>query len=303
MTPNPALDITYLVDRLRPGHVHRVRAVRSRPGGKGVNVARVVRARGVPAVVTGILGGATGETLRAGLTDLGIEDAMLTEALETRRTVNIVDDAGTATLLNEGGPDTGDEPWARLSARVAELALGADVAVVSGSLPPGPPPEAVAGLMAAAGHGGTPVIVDTSGPALRHAAEAGPAVLKPNVEELREVTGIDDPHRAAVALRRLGTGATAVVASLGADGLLGVTADGSWTARLAEPVIGNPTGAGDSVVAALALAVRAGDGCPDALRDACALSAATVLSPVAGEYDADAYTRLRTRVIVSEVQA
>ncbi len=279
VTPNPALDITYELPELRPGHAHRVRSVHSRAGGKGVNVARVLAALGHEVLVLGLAGGATGDAVRADLDAAGIAHDLVPCAGETRRTVTLVD-GGSATLLNEPGPVISLDDWSALVARVPD----ADVLVISGSLPPGLDEDAVARLAAAYD---APVIVDTSGEPLRRAAPYAWAV-KPNAEELAALTGTDDPVAGARALRAGGT----VVVSLGAEGLLAVTGDGVHRTAPPEVVSGNPTGAGDAVVAALAAGV--GTPWPALLNDAVALSAAAVLSPVAGSYDPAAYEGFRT---------
>jgi tagatose 6-phosphate kinase len=277
ITPNIALDVTYEIAELRPGQAHRIRSVHARAGGKGVNVARVLRSLGHDVLVLGLAGGPTGDAVRADLDDAGLAHDLVPSAGETRRTVTVV--AGDeATLLNEPGPVIAPEEWAALAARIPD----ADVLVISGSLPPGVDEAAIARLAAR----DIPVIVDTSGEALRQAAPYAWAV-KPNAEELAELTGTDDPVAGAHML-----GARTVVVSLGADGLLAVT--GGEVHRAAPPhvVAGNPTGAGDAVVAALA--AGAGSPWPELLGDAAALSAAAVLAPVAGSYDSAAYEGFRT---------
>ncbi|MEV5750373.1 1-phosphofructokinase family hexose kinase [Actinoallomurus sp. NPDC052308] len=276
VTPNLALDVTYEVPELRPGGTHRVETVHTRAGGKGVNVARVLRSLGHDVLVLGLAGGATGDAVRADLDAAGLAHDLVPIAGETRRTVTVVA-GGDATLLNEPGPVVTPEEWAALEARIPD----ADVVVISGSLPPGVPQDAVARLA----RRDVPVIVDTSGEALRHAAPYAWAV-KPNAAELTELTGTDDPVAGARALR-----ARAVVVSLGADGLMAVTGDEVHRVPPPRVVSGNPTGAGDSVVAALAAGV--GTPWPDLLKDAAALSAAAVLAPVAGSYDPAAYEGFR----------
>jgi tagatose 6-phosphate kinase len=301
VTPNPALDLTYNVDRLRAGEVHRVSTVRSRPGGKGINVARVAHTLGVQVSVTGLAGGPEGAELQTALAELGIDDALVTTDISTRRTVTIVDGStGEATLLNEPGPAVTATQWGLLRRRVLELSnAAARVVVISGSLPPGIEAGMLGELVHAISTAGVPVVVDSSGESLWAAVRAGATVVKPNAQELMAATGVSDVRHGALALR--GTGDCSVIASLGPDGLLAVTGAGSWTARLPAPLSGNPTGAGDSAVAALAAGLSAGRTWPEMLRDACALSAATVLAPVAGEYDADVYTRLRSAVHIQEV--
>lgn len=278
ITPNLALDVTYELPELRPGHSHRVSTVHSRAGGKGVNVARVLHALGHDVMVVGLAGGPTGEAVREDLDAAGLPHELVPCAGETRRTVTVVS-GGEATLLNEPGPVIIAAEWAALERRVPE----ADVVVISGSLPPGAADDAVARLAAARE---VPVIVDTSGEALRLAAPYAWAV-KPNAEELATVTGTDDPVTGARML-----GARTAVVSLGADGLLAVTADELYRVPPPRVVAGNPTGAGDAVVAALA--AGAGTPWPDLLTEAAALSAAAVLAPLAGSFDADAYEGFRT---------
>ncbi|TDE10367.1 1-phosphofructokinase family hexose kinase [Jiangella asiatica] len=292
VTPNPAADVTYEVAALMPGATHRVRRVLRRPGGKGVNVARVLRALDVPATVVVPVGGPTGEWLVDALRaehDTGFRVLAVPVAAETRRTVTVVDGSGTATALNEPGRPLTEAEWAGFLAATADALIGAAAMTVSGSLPVGAPADLPARLVALARDAGVPAVVDTSGPPLLAAVEAGPDVVKPNAEELAEIAAGDD---ALVAARRLvALGARRVVVSRGADGLLGVDADGGWHVPAVPGVAGNPTGAGDAAVAALAHALVAGTAWPYALVDAAALGAAAVLADVAGEVDLAAYHR------------
>ena len=157
--------------------------------------------------------------------------------------------------------------------------------MLSGSLPPGVPAEAYAELIRLAAAGGVPAVLDTSGEALRRGAAAGPAVVKPNLAELEATVGRAvpaDPSAVAGAADELRShGAEAVVVSLGADGLLAVTGDGTWLAAPARAA-GNPTGAGDAAVAGLARGLALGRPWPERLRHAAALGAAAVAAPVAG---------------------
>lgn len=143
-----------------------------------------------------------------------------------------------------------------------------------------------------------PVLLDTSGEPLRRGIAARPDLVKPNADELAQLTGAREPRRATLDARR--RGAHAVVSSLGPEGLLAATPEGLWRAAPPAPVKGNPTGAGDSAVAGLLSGLVDGVPWPDRLVRAVALSAATVLSPVAGEFDAGAYEELLGRVKTTE---
>ncbi|MDF8263891.1 1-phosphofructokinase family hexose kinase [Luteipulveratus flavus] len=283
VTPNPALDVTYTLDRLTPGRSHRVQQVVQRAGGKGVNVASVLTQLGYAATVLGPCGGTTGAELRHDLRDRGVLTALTDVEPPTRRTVTVVEADSTATVLNEPGRLSAHE-WDEVAARVRTvLREPVEVLVASGSLPRGAPEDAYADLVAEARSAGVPCIVDTSGPPLLAAVAAGPDVVKPNQHELAEVTGTDDPAAGARELQ--GLGARTVVVSRGRDGVLVVTPDGaSYAARPREPLQGNPTGAGDAAVAALAAGLLE-QPWPDLVRTVVGWSSAAVLAPVAGMVD------------------
>ncbi|MFF5633602.1 1-phosphofructokinase family hexose kinase [Streptomyces sp. NPDC012825] len=302
VTLNTALDLTYRVPALTPHASHRVTQVIERPGGKGLNVARVLAALGYETVATGFAGGATGAVLRDRLAATPVRDELVGTAGATRRTVAVVDAAtGDTTQLNEPGPTVTAAEWETFRARFAALLDGAAAVALCGSLPPGIHVGAYAELVRLARSAAVPVLLDTSGEPLRRGIAARPDLVKPNAEELAQLTGAREPRRATLDARR--RGAHAVVSSLGPEGLLAATPEGLWRAAPPAPVRGNPTGAGDSAVAGLLSGLVDDTPWPDRLTRAVALSAATVLSPVAGEFDAGAYEELLGRVKVTEDSA
>ncbi|MFJ5777522.1 1-phosphofructokinase family hexose kinase [Streptomyces sp. NPDC093094] len=299
VTPNTALDLTYRVRSLRPHTSHRVSEVVERPGGKGVNVARVLAALGHPVTVTGFAGGRTGRAIQERLTAVpGVVDALVPCAGASRRTVAVVDGTtGDTTQLNEPGPVVSPAEWSAFQEAYEGLLGSASAVALCGSLPPGVPVGAYAGLVRSARAAGVPVLLDTAGEPLRRGVAARPDIVKPNAEELAELTGSHEPLRATQDARR--RGARAVVASLGAQGLLAVTPEGRWRAAPPARVHGNPTGAGDSAVAGLLSGLVENLPWPDRLARAAALSAATVRAPAAGEFDFVAYEELRPRITVT----
>ncbi|MEU3781452.1 1-phosphofructokinase family hexose kinase [Streptomyces sp900129855] len=299
VTLNTALDVTYRVPALRPHTSHRVTDVRERPGGKGLNVARVLAALGHEVTVTGFVGGATGRVVQERLTGTaGVSDALLPVTGATRRTIAVVDArTGDTTQLNEPGPVITPAEWSAFQEAYEGLLAGADAVALCGSLPPGVPVGAYAVLVRTARAAGVPVLLDTSGEALRRGVAARPDIIKPNADELAELTGSHEPLRATQDARR--RGARSVVASLGADGLTAATPEGRWRATPPARVSGNPTGAGDSASAGLLSGLVERLPWPDRLARAVALSAATVLSPTAGEFERQAYEQLLNRITVT----
>jgi 1-phosphofructokinase family hexose kinase len=297
VTLNAALDVTYQVPELVPGATHRVQPY-ARAGGKGVNVARVLRALGHEPVATGFAGGETGRVIREDLIASGIPEAFVEPSTSARRTVTIVSEQdGTATAFNEPGLPLSIDDWKQFVTTYHELAAQADVVVLSGSLPPRLPYNAYARLIRATA---TPTILDTSGAPLLEGTTAGPQVIKPNEDEMG-VTGLSDPLAAAKQLRERGAGV--VVATMGAGGMLAVTGNGVWRAKSPEPVHGNPTGAGDACVAALAAGLASGTPWPELLVHAVALSASAVAGPLAGDIDLATYQRLWPSISVEELDA
>lgn len=300
VTLNPAIDVTYYLDRLVRQAGLRVDRVLEQAGGKGVNVARVAAACGADVCATGLAGGYRGERLRAGL---GVRDEFCRVEGETRQTVNIVETGrqGLPTELREPGPVVTGAEWDRFVGRFSALAAEADVVTMSGSLPPGVPVDAYAVLTSVTRSvSAARVIVDTGGEALRLACAAGPDLAKPNEAELATVARSQpgDVLTGADSLRDLG--ATAVVVSLGRSGSVAVTPDGRW--RVSHDAVpgANPVGAGDALVAGLAL-YPSGDW-PTALRRASGLAMASVLASSAGEIDPAAAGQFAANIRIRKIR-
>ena len=301
---NAALDVTYRVDDpVRAYRTHRVARVVAAPGGKAVNTARILHRLDTRVLVTGLLGGATGDRVTALLPD-GLRHAFQPVAGETRRTVTVTD-PHDATGFWEPGPTVTDAEWRAFCRRYRAWVAVAPVVVLSGSLPPGIEVDGYARLIADAHRYRTPVVLDCDGPALAAALPHHPEVVKPNATELAAAVpdvDITDPAGTVEAAHRLrAAGAGAVVASRGADGLVAVTERTTIVATPGTVVAGNPTGAGDAVVAAVARGLRHGASWPVLARDAVALSAASVAAPAAGDVSVPEYLNHRHLVTVREL--
>ncbi|HET6878473.1 MAG TPA: 1-phosphofructokinase family hexose kinase [Jatrophihabitans sp.] len=303
VTLNTALDITYTTDSVVLGDVNRVGPTHAHAGGKGVNVARLLAAWGRAATVCGFCGGMVGAEIAASLDEVDIPHRMVPCAGDSRRTITVVHD-GSSTGFYEPGPTIMPAEWDGLLAAYEEQLSSAALVVLSGSLPPGVPGDAYRELTAAARARGLPVIVDAHGKPLLHALDAGPSVVTPNETELAEAAELDRPldlETAAEAARGLvARGAERAVATLGPRGLIGASGDGVWLA-VPPAVDGNPTGAGDAVVAVLADSELAGRDWPETLHRAAATAAAAVRMPAAGVVDPEDVAELFEQVEVREL--
>lgn len=285
---NPAVDKAWVTPGFAPGQINRIAEARTVPGGKGNNVARVARTLGHPVTATGLAAGHNGRWMEEALAALDIAPRFLQVPGETRTCPTIVDPlTGTLTQLIEPGPPVAPGAADAFAAHLRSLLPGADVVVLAGSLPPGLPADYYARLVGVAA--GLPVILDTSGEALRRGAAAGPAVIKPNRDELQDLLGRDaaaadsDLLSACQAVREQGVGT--VLASLGEAGALMVGPGYALRARPPRLAAVNTVGSGDALVAGLAVALARGLGPADSLRLAVACGAANALSVTMADVD------------------
>ncbi|WP_231390394.1 hexose kinase [Nocardia sp. CNY236] len=298
VTMNPAYDMTYRVERFERGRAHRVYAVEQRIGGKGVNVTRVLNQLGTYARATGF-----SDHAFAAAAELEMPVDFVHALPWVRRTVVVSEcEDGTATSLQEPGARVTD-PHAseQLAVRVAGLLPDIAGLVISGPLPGGIDPALPAEIARTAIGDNVPTICDIEGEALRLAARVPDVVLMPSQAELQRLTSArPDTIEAVVAAAAplVERGVRAVITAPGLDGMAVVTAEGMWSATLAEPVAGASTGAEDAAVAAViaALSTTSSPDWPAVLGDAVATAAAAVVVPVAGEIDRGLRARLAPTV-------
>ncbi len=299
VTLNLALDVTYMADRVQLGETSRVRLVGRQAGGKGVNVARVLHALGYNAIVTGPLGGFTGEAAGSELASSGLGHATVPIADDSRITIMVTQPDGQATGFSELGPEITALEWRLFLTRFGGLVRSAEAVVLAGSVPPSIPIDGYFQMLSIAHEHGVPALLDADGARLMHGIRARPAIVSINAAELAGAQDGSDVVSGAQALRS--AGAEAVVISQGANGLIAVTASGAWRAAPPETLTGNPTGAGDAVSAALIVGLLNQTPWPARLADAAALSAASVVTPVAGKFDETVYQRFRDQIAAEEL--
>jgi 1-phosphofructokinase len=262
LTLNPSLDHTVEVPLLERGAVIRATSTHLDPGGKGVNVARVLLANGVDARAVLPVGGRVGHQLVELLAAEGVPMTAVEVGTDTRSNLTVSEPDGTVTKVNEAGGTLAQDEIDRLLDTVVAAARSGDWVVASGSLPPSVPDDVYARLTARLVADGVPVAIDTSGPALLQAVAAGPSLVKPNREELAEAVGWEvrsliDAIEAAEALRHKGAGS--VLVSLGPDGAVLVDDDGIVHGRCAVDVRRSSVGAGDCLLAGFIAAGARGE--------------------------------------------
>lgn len=305
LTANPSVDRTVLLGGpLLRGQVQRGATVANDAGGKGVNVARAVTSAGRPAVA--VLPGQHDDPLVTALRELPLTHRAVAVPGRIRVNLTLAEPDGTTTKINEPGMPLDEGLRAAVAQTLLQEAAGAHWVALCGSLPPEVPDDWYADLVVALRPYGCSVAVDTSGAPLTalldRLGDAAPDLLKPNSEELAEATGADadelenDPAAAAAAARTLlERGVGAVLATLGPNGALLVTHEGTWHARPRPVVARSTVGAGDSTLSGYLLADVDGLDAPGRLRLAVAYGAAAVslpgtTMPTPGQTDPDGVT-------------
>jgi 1-phosphofructokinase family hexose kinase len=324
ITPNTALDRVLFLDRLIPGRRNAVRRAVDAMGGKGTDVSLILAELGTVSVATGFTAGETGARIGSWLRDAGVTTAFVPVAGESRLNTVLIESEGDVhtTLCPEGLHVTAGDVERLTETVLAAVTVG-DVVVIAGSLPDGVGTDLYANWIRAFRDRGIRVILDSSGPSLLAGASALPWALKPNREELATLAQISgsrvepptmesDPSRvharspvvvatAALAREWVSRGMGLIVASLGAHGAVAVGSDGAWYAPPLEVPVVNPAGAGDAMVAAMALGCGRDPSTPEILRAAVALASAVVMTEGTAECHRGDYERLMGQVEVESL--
>lgn len=290
LTLSPALDLTLEISDLNVGGSNRAIELHRRPGGKGVNIARILTKAGIDNNLFLPLGGETGSWIEALLLAEGQKMHVFRAIKTTRTSVAIVE--RVTTILNEAAPDPAEAEFKEILAAL-DSAPDCDVFVVSGSTPDGLDDLQFTQLLAACKSKTKHLVVDTSGSKLIVAAQAGAQLLKPNLEELLAATGLEDKESAIKFL--LNAGAARILLSLGAKGSELYGPSGVSRVQV-QPVEGNPTGAGDAMVAAASWALASGLPEEELLRYAVAAGKLAVMEPVAGQVQWEAITEEAAKI-------
>jgi 1-phosphofructokinase/tagatose 6-phosphate kinase len=310
VTLNAAIDKSLSVPSFRLGRRHRTVERRALAGGKGVNIARMLKTLGAPVIATGFQGGPTGTQIVAQLSEESILHDFVRIREESRTNTSVLDPTtGEQTEINEQGPRVDADEIEQFREKLLYLARGAAIVVFAGSLPRGIDPDFYAQLVRAVHKLDVLTVVDTDGESLRLATRAEPDVVSPNVVEAEELVGHEFNDDADYA------GAVREIVSLGARSAIMTTRDGCWAQMLID---GAPrgfrvtvpqqesvaaVGSGDAFLAGYVAARYRGSSPADCLSFGVACGAESTGRLGAGLIDVRAVERLLADVAASEVEA
>lgn len=284
LTMNPALDVTTSTANIKPGHKLRCVAPREDPGGGGINVARAIHALGGSAVALYPSGGAPGARITALLERVGVPVRAVPIAGTTRESFTVDEQAtGRQYRFVLPGPELSRGEEACCLELLAELQPRPRWLVASGSLPPGTPETFLLMLGGLCRSLDIELLLDSSGPALARCASLDAFLLKPSLSELEALVATSLTSEAgeeAAARSLIDRGfARAILVSLGARGALLVTATGATRFPAIPVSVRSTVGAGDSMLAAVTLALSRGWPLEQCVHLGIAAGAAALMAP------------------------
>jgi 1-phosphofructokinase family hexose kinase len=309
VTMNAAIDRTLTVPNFQVGQRHRASSSLTLAGGKGINIARALKALQVPVVVTGLAGGRTGTRIVEELTAEAILNDFVRIREESRTSTAVVDPmSGSYSEINEWGPHVDDEELEMLLEKLQYLSRGARLVVFAGSLPRGVAPDFYGEAIRLLNRRGVQTALDTEGEPLALGVEAEPFLVSPNQREAEGLVGQEFTDREDLVM------ALDTIAERGARNVLITREDGCFariredrkvrrflvTAPRLDPI--SAVGSGDVLIAGL-LAARLEDRSPDeSLRLAVAAGAASTLEVGAGRFDPRETSRILSSVELEELE-
>lgn len=287
VTLNVAVDKAYTVKELNKGQVMRVLTCSNTAGGKGLNVAKVVKLCGEKVLATGFVGGHNGAYVEDLLREKNVPSRFVHVKGETRSCINVLAEDGSSTEFLEPGEPVTEEDVAHFLKEFDDIIKESSVITISGSVPKGVPADIYCSLIEKIKSAGKKVVLDTSGRLLEEGIKACPTMIKPNDDEIEALLGVPVTNREEIisgAKKLHERGIAYVVVSLGSDGALVVSDEGIFHGKPPKIETVNTVGCGDSMTAAFAVGFARGWSIEETLRYAVAVSAANAMTMQTGSF-------------------
>lgn len=305
VTLNPAIDKMIVVKGMILGGVNRAMSTQIGPGGKGINVSRVVKRLGGETVALGFIGGNTGRCILHCLNREGIPTDFVEIEEESRVNLSVIGLATkSVTSFHEKGPKIRGSEVDALIDKIKRWAERSKIIVLSGSVPPGIPADIYREMISFIKSLGVKVFLDTHGEPLKEGIKAAPYLVKPNLEEMQELTGLtfsSDMDLIKAGEYLLDSGVMIGIVSLGDKGAFIFTRDKTLRAFPPEIEKLSTIGAGDSMIAGLVFSLALGELLEDAVSLGTAAGAATAMTMGTELCRPEEIERIRGRVRIEQI--
>ncbi|MDF2876934.1 MAG: 1-phosphofructokinase [Clostridia bacterium] len=305
VTLNVAIDKAYIMDDLRKGEVLRVKECNYTAGGKGLNVAKVVKLCGEEVLTTGFVGGFAGKYVEKLLEEQNIQSDFVYFEGETRSCINILESDRTSTEILEPGAILEKDHVELFMKKFSEIVDRSSIITISGSVPRGVKVDIYREMVNIVKAKGKMVLLDTSGKLLEEGIKACPTMIKPNADEIKMLLGVstDNMDQIIQGMKKLrARGIANVAVSLGAEGALLVTDEGVFLGRPPKIIPINTVGCGDAMVAAFAVGLERKYTVEEMLRYAIAVASANALTLATGSFKMNDMKKIIKEVVVEKLE-
>ncbi|PMD70296.1 1-phosphofructokinase [Companilactobacillus nuruki] len=255
ITVNPSIDYVLQLKNLNTGEVNRTSSDVKLPGGKGINVSRIMKELDIDSTALGFVGGATGSMFEELLSQHNLKTSFTKVKEDTRINVKInAVDQNEETEINGVGPAITNDEKQSFMDNLKNIGKG-DIVIMAGSLCKNLDQKFYLDIAEAIQKQGAEFVIDTTGQALLDTLPLHPLVVKPNHHELADLFNVTFKNEQEIidyARKLLDKGAKHVLVSMAGDGALLVTKDKAYKANAPKGTVINSVGAGDSMIAGFA---------------------------------------------------
>lgn len=304
LTFNPSIDRMYKVSSINIGEVQRVVSTNSTAGGKGLNVTKVCKILGEDPLAMGFIGGFNGEYIKNELKKIEIRSKFTSINQENRNCLNIIDDNLTSTELLEKGPFLESSDLIRFEEDLEEVLNNTKILVASGSYCQNMPTDYYKIIGEKCKKRNIKFILDTSGESLKVALESNPYLIKPNIDEIKQLLNINLESKEEIisaGMKLLNMGAQNVCISLGKDGMIYLNGHEVYEIKVPKIEAINTVGSGDSTIAGFSVGILRGYNTIDLLKLANACGISNALNIETGFVKLDDIDRFSEQVIVNKL--
>ena len=306
VTMNPSVDISYSLSKFNLDNVNRTIEVTKTPGGKGLNVTRVLKQLDENVVATGMIGGVLGVDIQNKLDEMNIKNKFFEISGETRNCIAILHE-GNQTEILENGPTIKADESAEYLDYFENIVKNVNIVSISGSLPNGLASDYYSKMIEICNKYNKDVVLDCSGKALEEVLKNvnKPKVIKPNIDELSQLLNkkvTEEIEKLKENLQNeLFNGIEWIVVSLGANGAFAKHNDKFYKVNIPKIKVVNPVGSGDSTVAGIVSAINKNENDENILKKANTLGMLNAMEEMTGFVNLDKYKNIFDEIEVIEV--
>lgn len=271
LTLNPAIDVHCKSETFTPYAENLFDVVSNDAGGKGINISRALNVFGTKNTAVLVVGMDNGDDFLGKLRDEGIQYKEIKVPGRIRENITLHTKNQKETRISFSGFSSDNSLIDKVSELLANESLSESIITVTGRLPEGVDIGYVKDFIKTLKKKGAKIVIDSRSFKKEDIIECAPWLIKPNEEEIKMYTdipvdGVEGAQKAAEALRAQGI--ENVMISLGGEGAVLSTDEGTYCANAPKIDVVSTIGAGDSSIAGFIAKFSENASFEDALKNA-----------------------------------